>query len=256
MGERKGKTMLVNARGRIAQLLGDAQRREAGNEELPFRQGSRGEQIGIGLLTPNQAAALEDSYYTQGVVGTRGTGAAIGNATGVTYLATQALIVVANLNPVGGPDIIMDYLDLNVDSVGTAGTFWHLYHAMDVGNRYGSAGTVLTPRNMSGSVAPGVTGAMGGSPVATTATSEVRDIGHNLILNGVGVAFQNLRIKFGATEMSNGGLFVVPGTNVVNACVYAPPVVIHPGFSYVCNEYQTARTAAVVGELFLGLIVR
>lgn len=244
-----------NIRGKVAPRLSDSPIWAPGENHL-VRQSSRGEPYGIGLLTPNQASAVEDSYYTFAVTGTRGTGAAIGNTTGVTYLATQALLVIANTNPIGGPDIILDYLDINVDSVGTAGTFWHLYHALDIGNRYSSAGTALVPVNASGQPAVGVVGAMGGSPVASAATGAVRDIAHNLILNGVGVAFQNIRIKYGATESANGGLFVVPGTNVSNSTVYVPPVVIHPGHSYVCNEYQTARTAAVVGELFIGLIVR
>lgn len=239
-----------------SQLIASAPRVGDGTLYKPTRLAARGEQFVIPLLTPNQAAAAEDSYYTFAVTGTRGTGAAIGNATGVTYLATQALLIVANLNPAGGPDIILDELVIKVDSVGTAGTFWHIYHALDSGNRYSSAGTALAPINAAGNAPTGVTGAMGGSPVATSATAAARDLGHNLILNGVGVAFQQIRIKFGATENGNGGLFVVPGTNIANSTVYAPPVVIHPGFSYVMNEFQTARTAAVVGELFLGMIVR
>lgn len=246
---------LVVIEGRVARTVALAPRNADGAQNAAVRQNHLAELGVVGNLSPDQAAAVEDSYFTWVNAGTRNTGVTLTVATGVTYAATQALCVVANNNPAGGPDVILRSLRIKIDAVITAGTFWYLYHAMDSGNRYSSGGTLMTGYNAAGGQPSGIL-AYTGVVTAAVATGSVRDIGENLILNGVGVAFAEIVIMFGGAERGLSGVFTTPTTAVAQSMVYAPPVVVHPGQSYVMNEFQTARTAAGSGEFFLEGIVR
>ena len=219
--------------------------------------GSRGEQFNINIFNGLQTAAVERSYYT-GVLeaGGRGTGAAITPVTGTTYLATQALFVVQNTNPVGGPDVILDYAKILIDTVPGGGTFWYIYHAVDNINRYSTGGTAVQLQNADGALAPGVL-LYAGNVTATAASGNVRDAGFNLILNGVGVANSSYCIKYGGLDLGAAGTFTTPTTGVAQSTFAAPAIVIPPQSSYVCNEFQTSRaTSATIGEMFFGVIVR
>lgn len=215
-----------------------------------------GEQYAVTPFTGLQAAGVEGSYTSWAQTGTRGTGVNLSNGTGTTYSALQAALIVANTNPDGGPDVVLDYFKILIDAVITAGTFWHVYHAMDFGNRYSSGGALMPALAINGKSGgpPGIL-AYSGVVVATAATNNVRDVGHNLLLNGVGVANMELVIKFGSLDPGQA-TFTTPTTGVAQTVVYAPPIVIPPGWCYVMNEFQTARTATGVGEFFLGAIVR
>ena len=126
----------------------------------------------------------------------------------------EQLIRLLDLN---APDVILDYLQVKIDAVITAGTFWHVYHALDFGNRYSSGGALMTTYNCDGGQAPGVL-AYSGVVVATAATTQARDLGWNIIANGVGVAFAQYTIKFGRLENPPQGTFTTLSTGTrINA---------------------------------------
>ena len=214
-----------------------------------------GDQYVMPVLAPLQASALERSYYVGQQIGTRNTGITLTVATGVTYLSTQALVLVFNGNPVGGPDVILDFVQIKQDAVSTASTFWHIYHALDDGNRYSSGGAEMQMMDADWVKAPGVV-AYSGVVVTSAVTGSVRDVGYNLIQNGVGVAQSIYTVRFGRQEGAPAGTFTTPTTGVAQSTFDAPPIVIPPQKSYVMNEFQTARTAAATGEIIMGLHVR
>lgn len=223
------------------------------------RLGSHGERYGLSLFNGLQAAAVERSYYTatfQPSDSTRASGVAITPVTGTSYAATQALLIVENTNPAGGPDVIMDTLTIKIDTVPGAGTFWYVYPAVDGIMRYSTGGLKMIPYNCDGNTAQGVL-IYGGNPTALAAGGNCRDIGTGLITNGVSVANAALILKFGRLEGQGSGTFTTPTTGVAQSTFDFPPVVIPPGSSFVLNEFQTSRgTSATIGELFVGLIVR
>ena len=208
------------------------------------------------LLTPLQSLAVEDSYYTYASQGTRDTGLAIGATAGATYSTTNAALVIVNTNPAGGMDVILDYIRIKCDTIaGGTPTFWQIYHAIDAGNRYSSGTGRITGFNAAGSDAPGVA-LYSGTIVTTAVTDRVRDVGQNLLNNGASVAQAQWLIKFGHPG-PQASTFTTPTTAVAQSVYDAPPIVIHPGFSYVMNEYWTGRTTtALIAETLVGLSVR
>ena len=219
------------------------------------RVNHRGDLSMVSMLTPDQAAAVEDSLYTFADQGTRDTGVALTSTTGNTYANTQALLLVVNTNPPGGPDVIMRRLHLKTDTVPGSQTYWQIYHNIDTGNRWSSAGNLLTGYNAAGAQPPGVL-VYDRTVVCTAPGGNARDIGTNLLSNGVLVAQAQVQMLFGA-QVGGQGLFTTETTGSNQEIVNAPAVVIHPGFSYVMNEYATSRaTTAFTGELFVEMIVR
>ncbi len=240
---------LVASKIPVASILTDG---SAGSVRLS----SRLDPFVLSPLNGIQEPAVERTYYTA-VMGARVTGVSLTLATGNSYATTQALMVVYNSNPVGGPDIIMDYVTIKIDTVQAAGgTFWWLYHAVDPVNRYASGGAQMPGYNCDGAQPPGVL-AYSGLVTATTAGPSARDVGVNFIQNGIGVANMLTTLRYGRLENPPAGTFTIPTTAVAQSAFDVPPVVIPPGSSYVMNEFQVGRaTTAAVGEIFMGFIVR
>lgn len=202
-----------------------------------------------------QAAAVEGSLYSWSQEGTRDTGVNFSIATGTTYAATQALLVVYNGNT-QGKNVILDSFTICYDAVNTAGVRWQWYFAIDNGNRYSSGGALMAGFNAYGESPAGVL-AYTGAITATGALGNVRDLGKITAMNGIGAATPTINIttKFGCQETPMGTQ-AIAATTAQNVVLYGPPVVIVPGNSFVINEFQTSRSASGTGEFFLTAIVR
>lgn len=248
----------VDARGFIGKLIQNVGRNTADGLAYRnyFRLNALSEQSIVSPYNGMQQSAVEGSYYTVNATGTRGTGVNLGSATGTTYSATNALFIVANTNAVGGPDVVMDYISVFVDTIaGGTPVAWHWYIALDSGNRYSSGTASLTTLNADNGSPNGVT-AYAGTLVATAATASAHDVDHVLVANGASVALTKYIVKFGCQENTTT-LFTTPTTAVCQETIYAQPVVIRPGWSMVVNEFWGGRgTSALVGELLAGFIVR
>ena len=228
--------------------------------KAPARLNAQQEAAVVSVYNGMQQPAVEDSYYTigGGSVGTRLTGVVLGSATGTTYSATNAFLIIANTNAAGsGIDCVVDYVSIYVDTIaGGTPTFWHWYIALDAGNRY-SSGTAaaITVLNASGASPSGIS-AYAGTLVATSASATVHDVEHLLMNNGASVANAKWTAKFGSQEVP-AGLFTTPTTAVAQSTQYGAPIVVHPQYSVVFNELWAGRTtSALTGELTAGIIVR
>lgn len=217
--------------------------------------------VAPGLYNGMQQSGVEGSLFTHMNAGSRGTGVALGSATGASYSATNSLFLIDNVNAPGGPDVVMDSMTILVDTIaGGAPTFWHWYYALDKAPRYSSGATAsainsMTTLNAQGASPQGVN-VYSGVLVATAATVAAHDIGHNLLANGASVANTVYTVIFGAQERQSG-TFTTPTTAVQQTTIYAPAVVVPPGYSFVINEAWVGRTTtSLIGELTATMIIR
>lgn len=247
--------MDVDVRGFIADRIGSVARLvDGGNSRSYPRLNALQEQVSSNVFNGTQQGGVEGSYYTFANEGTRNTGVTLTAATGASYSATQAILVIYNSNPAGGPCFILDFFQIAYDAVNTAGVGGYFYFAMDAGNRYASGGTTgMTGFNSYGQTPSGITVSTG-AITATAATAAARDLGKLVYINGVGAATPTILLttKFGCQEMPTGSQ-AIPATTAQNVTYFCPaPVVVTPGNSFVINEFQTSRNAAGTGEFFVG----
>ena len=254
-------SVTAQIQGVVRKLLSGAARQADGFLDQPARQNQFGELVTNGILTPQQVAAIEGTYFTwsniQNPVGTtRNTGAALSAAAQTSYSDTYGILVVANTNQVGGPDVILDEFEIAYDAVNTGGVGGFMWHDVDSGQRYASGGNLLTGFNADGAQPTGVLVAAG-SLVVSALTNNQRTLGKTVYLNGVGAATPvlNITIKFGGQQTAPASV-AIPATTAVDATFFAPAVVIRPQNCYVMHEVQTSRSAAGTGEVFLRAIVR
>ncbi len=216
----------------------------------------------LNVLGGLRAAAVERAYYIGTSIGTRNTGTTITSATGTAYSTTNALLVVANTNSgANAPDVFMDSLSVKVDTIaGGSPTFWYWYHAIDRGNRAPLAGTglatLINMQNCDGAAPNGVQ-VYGGLITAAAVTSDVRDIGFNILNNGASIAGAIYILKYGRVEGPASTTYTIPTTAVAQSTFDAPTICIPPGYCYVMSESWVGRTTTgLVGEMAVGLIVR
>lgn len=230
---------------------------------IPPRWGSRGEQFVYNLWNGMQALAMEGSYYVAATA-TPGTGIVLSVATGTSFSDTQALVCINNTDTAGtnGRTIHLDFIKVIVTTAPTSASSWSAAHRIDTATR-GSNGTQLgavstSPRptnTLYATSAAAQVFALGASAVSVAASTNVRNVGRNTLRGQIPVALDDIVIKFGSAEMAAGGVSISQST-VGGITIYAPPVAIAPGHSYVLNEWATARSAALSGEMVVGWVER
>lgn len=224
------------------------------------RADRRGELFVENLYNGLQGFSEEGSYY-YGQTPTPGTAINMSVATGVAFADTQALFTLYNgemqstgANP--GKRILLDFISFIVTTAPTTAGVWHLQHRIDSGNRYASGGTALTRTNVNMDVGVSPQGIVtAGVVTATASTANVRNVGRNVIRTVLANIGDQIIIKFGSQENAAGGVAVNTAAGVV-ITLFAPPVIIGPNQSYVCNEWQVGRTATGTGEFMCGWIER
>ena len=228
---------------------------------VPVRLSARGEQFSINMWNGLEALAQEGSLYCAQTA-TPGTGIALSVTTGTTFSDTQALICMNNTDTVvayggTGKSVYPLLVTIICTTLPTSGTTHHIQGRLDTQPR-GTAGTLLgangtTPRPMNsgmGTSAVGQVFALGASAVAVGASANVRNVGRGIIRAAQWLVGDQVNIVYGARESAAGGVGIA--TNAVSEItVFQPQVVIAPGHSYVLNEWETARAAAISGELFV-----
>lgn len=226
---------------------------------MPVRLGSRGEQLGMNLWNGMEGLAMEGSLWGAATA-TPGTGITLTVATGVTFSDTQALICMNNTDTAvasggTGKSIYLYLVKIICTTLPTGGAAHHIAHRIDTqtrgtaGTQLGATGTAPKPLNTNvGGNSVAQVFALGASAVSVAASSQVRNVGRNIIRAGQWLAGDDVSIVYGGREMAAGGVGI--GTNAVSAItVFAPQVVIGPGHSYVLNEWEITRTGALSGEL-------
>lgn len=226
-----------------------------GSAIVPARTDRVGEVFVENLYNGVQAHAVEGSYWHFAPTQTVDTGLTISVATGTTEAAAQALMVIFNGEPTDGTgrDILLDYFKIFQITVDTATTGWRIVHRLDFGNRYSSGGTALA---LNGPVGTQPTGFVGfvGAVTATAATTQAKNLGSDILRAGVGVARLQHYLRYGSQEFPP--TVTNPATTAVVDVRAAPVVIIPPGWSYVLNEFATARSGAGTAEFYGGLICR
>jgi hypothetical protein len=226
----------------------------------PLRLGARGELLNMSLWNGMEALAMEGSLWCAQTP-TPGTGIVLSVAAGVTFSDTQALVLINNVDtPLAqggtGKSIYLYMVNIIDTVVPTGGAAHHVAHRIDPTQNRGVAGTQLgavgtAPKTLNSAVGGSSIAqvfALGASAVSVAASSQVRNVGRNLIRAGQWVVGDDVRIVYGARDMAAGGVGI--GTNAVSAItVFGPQICIGPGHSYCLNEWEILRTGALSGEL-------
>ncbi len=244
-------------------LLSQAPIPDNSQSGVGLRSGSRGEQFVYNVWNGMQALAMEGSYWIAATA-TPGTGIVLSVATGTSFSDTQAMICVNNTDSVGpnAKTIYLDFITFIVTTAPTNQTIGFLAHRIDsalrgtAGTLLGATGTAARPSNMNyAGSSVGQAFALGGSAVSVAATSNVRNVGRNIYRGQIPVVGDHITVKFGSAEMAAGGVNVAAST-ASGITIFAPAIAIGPQQSYVMNEWATARSAALSGELVMGWVER
>lgn len=193
------------------------------------------------------AIALGGKYFTC-VEATPGT--AIATTTSITAIsATKPILLVANT---GLKDIVLDYLNLMIVQVPTSATSWQYAWSTDNVNRYASAGTVCTPKNVNGN-ADNTTGAVVyfGDITSSAATLAVRPHSGGAIRGIIPTTFDTMGFRFGGAEGVGSGLMT---TGSAKYTENVPPCVIAPGHSALLSMFGASNGAAPSFRFTLGYV--
>lgn len=231
-----------------------------------LRLGGRGEQFTLNLWNGDHALAMEGSYWTAATA-TPGTGIALSVTTGTSFSDTQALLVLNNTDSLisaggTGKSLYLKFVTLIVTTAPTSQTLGFFAHRIDTQTR-GTAGTQLgstgtAPKNINSGVGGSSVGqayALGASAVSVAASANVRNVGRNIYRGQIPVVGDHITVVYGASEMAAGGVNLA-ATTASGITIFAPPVTVGPGHSYVMNEWATARAAALSGEIVMGWVER
>lgn len=179
--------------------------------------------------------------------------------TGVTITTTAAFaavspfITIYNGNLAGGKSIYLDYASLTTTTAGSAASGLTTIQAvvvMDNGNRYSSAGTTLTPKNVNMAV-NATSGAIinAGQVVATAASGVVRTIvGLRTLRPCVSgtvadVVGETKVLNFGGVEGGSAGSITVANANIIP--VSLPPIIVSPGSTALIYVFYAASGTPV-----------
>lgn len=235
--------------------------------DIDTRFASRGELIVENLFNGLQGLAMEGSYFLASTA-TPGTGIVLSVATGTSFSDTQALLCINNNGLAGlqSPSIYLDFITLICTATPTGTTAQYVAGRLDPAQTRGTAGTQLgatgtSPRSCNSAFAADAAAgifALGASAVAVAASSNVRN-GWRAVLRAAStpswVVGDHVTLKFASQEMAAGGVNL-GATTASGITVFLPPVVIGPGASFVLNEWATARSGALSGEVVVGYAVR
>lgn len=238
-----------------------SQQRTVDGQAQDARLFSRGEQAVINLFNDTKGLVNEGSYFVASTP-TPGTGITLSVATGTTYSDTQGLLSVDNLDTgkiQGGQSkqIYLDFISFVVTATPTAATQHDIAYRIDNANR-GTGGTVVAVQNANMAYGNATMASIRANPTIAAATANVRTLGHQTIRKAAAPAYivgDLVIIKFGGIEMSNAlANFTLTTQTII--IVPAPPVAIGPGQSFILNEWATARTGALSGEISVGFVER
>lgn len=191
-----------------------------------------------------------------GISPTPGTGIA-GNAAGVaTFVETTPYMVVYNS---GLLNIYPLHLRLHTTVIGvgntTAAQNWTL--TLDAGNRLTSGGTALTVNNlnMNSGLKSAAVITVGGTLIATAATSVRRVVGHQAVKSGaIETVHDCLQFNFGGAEQCDPASLINNAGSLSHTTVNFAPMVIGPNQSMLFYRWVTANTALPAYEVEFGFI--
>jgi hypothetical protein len=226
------------------------------NQQQP-RLSAYGEQYAIPVTSGTYGLADEGSYFT-GVNPTPGTG--IIHALTTAWSATAALFCLRNTDAEGAKRIYLDYVKLLcLGTAPTATTSIRLAVTIDNTNRYSSAGTAITPKNVNMDSSMATIAALNfGAVVLSAASGSVRDVIREAQPPRAAPALvsgDTFLYNFGqvnAEALATVGA-AAPATAPAQFSAALPPVVIGGGDSLNFHlYYPAAATTAPTYEFEIG----
>lgn len=216
----------------------------------PNRSSRYSESYSMQVTGKELVSADEGSYFTA-LSTTPGTGI-IGHAAPTTFDATKPYFLLYN----GGVNrIYPQFLRLHDTVVSVGGARVQFTVVVDQGNRYSSAGTALTPKNVNmDSVISSAASIYQGAVVATAASASVRTLDHLVFRGTIDVVEDVYEIVFGASDGSGQG-----GSRVATVGDFArlaPPVVVGPGQSLLIHQWAASQSTGPTFQVSFGYIER
>jgi hypothetical protein len=222
------------------------------SEGMPaaIRVSHRGDLMTMPLGKPRIALVDEGKYFIAKNP-TPGTGIA-GIAASGAFADAESTLLLKNTNSVGsGKRICLDYLRLLVTAAGADGSDHRYVTKTDVGDRYTSGGSSITPVNPNADSTESPTCSLYfGALVTTAASTSARLVGSGLIRNVITVVGDQYIFNFGGDPVPPA--HAIAGTAIANIVIAHPPVVLGPGQSMVMSLHATAQSAASSYEFELG----
>ena len=237
---------------------------DSANQDVGARGGRYGELAVLPYVRKQHLLADEGSYFVAANAQTAITGQAI-----TAFDATKPSLIIANTDSSGNPAakrIYLDYIHLlnggtaYSNGVSNTGSFWSMQ--IDNGNRWSSAGTLLTVAspNMDLASATSVAQVHAGALTVTTATAAMRTlVGYRLMrapVSATALTLANVDVfhfNFGGVEAHPNWQLQASATveaTAVQKNFAGPPVVIGPGQSILFNIANVSNSAAVAGNFF------
>jgi len=224
-----------------------------GTLPTPVRASRYGESLVQLIGGGMQPFADEGSYF----VATNPTflTAVSGTATPTAFSATVGLLTIYNqLTATSSPSkrIYPAWIQLEVRTVGTAGTSVNYALSVDGGNRFSSGGSPLSPVNPNmDSAATSIAALNFGALTTAAATNASRRVKHGRIRPAIMVTGDIYLFTFGQAVAPHPGA-ELSGTNAQMIPVHCPPVCLGPNQSLILHEIQPSQSAAATYEVSMG----
>jgi hypothetical protein len=218
------------------------------------RTSRRGEQFVKVIYQTLHTLSNEGSLFVAQTA-TPGTGVAVTPATGTSFVDTNALLGINNIDTTiaGNRTVIPLSLQIIVSTIGLAATSQNIAGRLDLGAGM-SGGTQLTGKACNPNFANDGVAQIFANPTVAAATGSVRRIGRQPTRSQILVAGDVITILWGAVEEVQAQ--AISATAVSNIVVHLPATEIPPGWCYALNEWSAARTAAQTSELIFQYAVR
>lgn len=209
----------------------------------------------VASLAGGRDTELADlGFFYVGVSPTIGTGN-IGTASVQAFTETTPILILYNA---GTLNVYPMYWKLHCTVVGaTAATIATMFtFTLDTGNRYSSAGTILTLSNTNmASTNTSASTIYSGAPIATAASGTRRVVAH-AAMEGVGVApvHHTHTFTWGNTAHSPHTVLIDNTTTIAHNARTLSPMVIGPNQSMVVVRWSPAITTAPTYEHEFGFV--
>ncbi len=252
----------VGVWGKAQRLLGTAQKFTDGLAAIA-RYSAYGESV-VEVITGKQQMLADEGSYFLTRTPTVGTGVASITAP-TAYVATSPYIIVSNSNQVGGKNIWMDYIKLNLLTAGTSSTNLQYATALDSIARYssggsGGSGTGLAsilqgplPNNSGSQYGSGAL-VYAGALVAVAAGTQNRILQNGFLRSAIAVVNDQYYFNFAGDDQVDQGL--ISGAAIVQRAIPHSPVCIAPGGSFLFHLFGASMAAATTCEVEVGHVER
>jgi hypothetical protein len=219
-------------------------------DAAPGRGGRYGERYVVPVSNKELAAGDEGSYF-MAFTPTPGTGI-IGHAAPTTFDEAKPYLVLYN----GGQNrIYPQFLSFHDTVVSVGGARVQFTLAVDQGNRYASAGTALTTKNVNmDSVVTTAATITVGAVVATAASASRRVVDHLVFRGTIDVVEDVYTIVFGTPDGAAQSASRV--ATVADLARIAAPICIGPGQSFLVHQWAASQSTGPTFQVRLGYIER